>query len=219
VPLVDRLAAAVDRLLPDVRVVVAVDGPDAAGKSTLADTLAERITRPTLRASIDDWHNPREVRLRQGHESPVGYYENSFDYPAFKAGLLDPFRAGATSVRTRGFDFRADAAIRVEAEPGSPVAALVLEGVFLLRPELLDCWNLSIYVQVQPSVTLARAVRRDAGLLGGEERVRRRYEQRYLPGQEHYRAIASPGEKADVVIDNTDPANPLVVRWSIPATG
>ncbi len=71
-----------DQLSPDARVIVAIDGPDAAGKTTLADTLAQQVARPALRVSIDDWHNPREVRLRRGDESPVGYYMDSFDYEA-----------------------------------------------------------------------------------------------------------------------------------------
>ncbi len=71
--LVERLADAIDQPSPDARVIVAIDGPDAAGKTTLADTLAQQVARPALRVSIDDWHNPREVRLRRGDESPVGY--------------------------------------------------------------------------------------------------------------------------------------------------
>jgi uridine kinase len=214
VPLVDRLASAVDQLRPDRRVVVAVDGPDAAGKTTLADAIAQRLARPALRVSIDDWHHPREVRLRRGHESPVGYYDDSFDYQAVTSLLLRPFRAGASQVQASLFDYKSDEPAGVHTGVGSPVAALVLDGVFLLRPELLQFWDVSIYLHVPPSVTVARAVQRDAELLGGPEQVRRRYEQRYLPGQDLYRKAASPFETANIVIDNSNPSAPLVVRWS-----
>lgn len=208
----ERLADAVDRLSPDGRVTVCIDGPDAAGKTRLADAVAQQATRPVLRVSIDDWHNPREVRLRRGDESPAGYYLDSFDHEALEGRLLRPFRAGARRVQTTCFDVRADAPSAAETEVGSPAAALLIDGVFLLRPQLRHHWTLSIYLHVPKSVTVARAVVRDAQLLGGAEEVRRRYERRYLPGQALYRAHASPLDTADIVVDNSDPRRPRVVR-------
>lgn len=211
--LVERLAATVDRVSPGDRAIVAFDGPDAAGKTTLADAIARQISRPALRVSIDDWHNPRAVRLRRGDESPVGYYMDSFDYDALVSNLLRPFREGASRVQTSRFDFRVDGPAAAEAEIDSTAAVLLLDGVFLLRPELCHRWNLSVYLHVPESVTLARAVVRDAEHLGGAEQVRRRYERRYLPSQALYREAASPLDKADFVIDNTDPLRPRVLRW------
>lgn len=211
--LADRLAEVIDQLRPEARIIVAIDGPDAAGKTTLANAVAQRLARPSLRASIDDWHNPREVRSTRGGESPDGYYLDSFDYHALKDRLLHPFRAGLSTVQTSRFDYRADAPLAADAEVGSPAAALLIDGVFLLRPELRHCWDLSIYLHVPETVTLARAVVRDAELLGGAQKVRRRYQRRYLPGQALYREAASPLDKADVVIDNSDPLRPHVARW------
>src|SRR5262245_14341636 len=51
----------------------AIDGIDAAGKTTLANELAPLIEaqgRPAIRASIDDFHRPRAERYRQGPASP-----------------------------------------------------------------------------------------------------------------------------------------------------
>jgi uridine kinase len=72
---------------------VAIDGPDAAGKTTLARELEhvlERSGRPVIRASIDGFHRPRAERLARGPESPDGYYFDSFDYPALRSALLEP---------------------------------------------------------------------------------------------------------------------------------
>src|SRR5437868_7802169 len=72
---------------------LAIDGIDAAGKTTLADELAlliEAQGRPVIRASIDGFHHPRCVRYRRGPDSPEGYYEDSFDYAALRTVLLDP---------------------------------------------------------------------------------------------------------------------------------
>lgn len=211
--LVGRLAAAVDRLNPGDRVAVAIDGPDAAGKTTLADAIARQVTRPAIRVSIDDWHNPRDVRTRRGSDSPAGYYLDSFDYEALASDLLGPFRDGATSVQSARFDFKADALLTAVTEVRSPTAVLILDGVFLLRSELRESWDWAVYVHVPESVTLARATVRDAEHLGGPESTRRRYERRYLPGHALYREAASPLEQANVVIDNSDPLRPLILRW------
>lgn len=54
---------------------VAVDGVDAAGKTTFADELAESIRsrgRPVVRVSADDFPIVRRVRHRRGRDSPRG---------------------------------------------------------------------------------------------------------------------------------------------------
>lgn len=211
---IGRLAAQIDRLTPERRVLVAIDGPDAAGKSTLARSLSEHLTRPVLACSIDDWHHPRRVRLRRGDESPHGYYADSFDHEALIRALLQPFRDGADSVTTSWFDHRTDQPHRRKAVDVARTAALVVDGVFLLRPELRDRWDLRVYLDVPEEVTVARAVDRDAAVLGGGEQVRRRYARRYLPGQALYRQTASPLERADIVLDNTVAGCPRVIRWA-----
>jgi uridine kinase len=55
---------------------VALDGPDAAGKTTLADELAARLVpgdRDVIRASIDGFHRPRLERRRRGDTDPHRY--------------------------------------------------------------------------------------------------------------------------------------------------
>ncbi|MDT7551426.1 MAG: uridine kinase, partial [Actinomycetota bacterium] len=124
-----------------------------------------------------------------------------------------PFRAGAETVSTSWFDHRSDQPLRTEATGIPRTAALVVDGVFLLRPELRDYWDLTVYLNVPEAVSVARVLTRDGDLLAGEEGVRRRYKRRYLPGQALYRAAASPFGRADIVIDNSDPEHPVVVRW------
>ena len=104
--------------------------------------------------------------------------------------------------------------MRVDDVP--PDAALLVDGVFLLRPELRRWWTLGVYLHVPEEVTPARAVPRDLPLFGSVEGVEERYRRRYLPGQALYRAEAHPVDVAHVVVDNSDPAAPVVLRWSLP---
>lgn len=183
--------AVVERLAVDLlaltlnRLVVAVDGPDAAGKTTFADALG--VLLGAARVHADDHLNPREVRTRRGELSPEGCYLDSFDHLALRAAVI-----------------------------GAAGPLVVADGVFLLRPELDDLWDVRVHLAVPPEVTLGRAVVRDAPAMGGAAEVLRRYRGRYLPAQELYRADADPEGRAEVLLDNCDPAAPVVLRWALP---
>jgi uridine kinase len=213
VTLAERLARVIDHLHRDGRVLVAVDGPDAAGKTTLTRQLADAVQRPVVTASLDGWHNPRETRTRRGADSAEGCYLDSFDYDALCVRLLVPFRAGHDIVQTAGFDYRSDQPITAEAVGVPPTAALLLDGVFLQRPELRGRWDLTVYLHVPESVTLARAAQRDGDLFGDEKELLERYERRYLPAQRIYADDAAPMHNADIVVDNSDAYRPRVLRW------
>jgi uridine kinase len=91
-----------------------------------------------------------------------------------------------------------------------PVAGLlVADGVFLQRPELADLWDLVVLLVIDDDEAVRRARHRDPG---DPDEVERLYRTRYLPAQQLYRAECAPTSRADVVIDNTDPANPVVLR-------
>ena len=209
-----RLAETIVKRRVDHPLRVAVDGPDAAGKTVLADELAEVLAgggRQTIRASIDGFHRPRAERHRRGPDSPRGYYEDSFDYAALRRALLAPLGPGGGRVyKIRSFDHLSDNPRPAPLSTAPRDAILVFDGVFLLRPELRDVWDFSIFVAVGVDTALRRALARDAPLLGAAHEVERRYRARYLPGQELYFAEARPQELADVVVDNDDPARPLL---------
>jgi uridine kinase len=198
------------------RVAVGVDGADAAGKSTFADRLAASLDLAVLRASLDDFHRPREARYRRGRFSPEGYYRDAFDHAAARRVLLDPFLAGAGTVRTAIFDHRSDTAVDDAMAEVPNRAVLVVDGMFLLRSGLRDAWTMSVYLDVSGDESLRRGRRRD-GPLVGEDAVERLYRERYLPAQMLYMADVNPREVAHVVVGNGDPSRPLVVRWNPPA--
>src|SRR5258708_3591006 len=89
---------------------VGVDGRSAAGKTTLADSLAEMLqattNRPVLRASIDDFHRPgHKFRSTREAWTPQSYYDEGDNYLAFRDLLLRPLGAGGDHrVRTAIFD-------------------------------------------------------------------------------------------------------------------
>jgi uridine kinase len=213
--LVDHLAKLIGSLRVANVVRVAVDGPDAAGKTTLADELAAHLApvREVIRASIDGFHRPREFRRRRGSLSPQGYYHDSFDYDAVSHMVLQPLGPGGNGgYRVASYDHRTESAVNAPFERATPGAVLLFDGVFLLRPELREHWDLSIYLDVDPHEAVRRALVRDADLMGGTREVLLRYQHRYLPGQRLYRQEAQPQQTADVVVNNDDPARPRLMK-------
>jgi uridine kinase len=192
---------------------VAVDGIDAAGKTTLANELTDLLqsmARTVIRSSIDNFHNPRNMRYQRGSDSPQGYYLDAFDYAGLQAALFQPLGPGGNRCyRTANFDFKTDHPVEITEKTAGLKDILLFDGVFLLRPELSSAWDFSIFVDVIFETALQRALRRDSPLFGSPQAVLDRYQKRYLPAQHHYLKTCSPKDRADVVIDNNDPEQPF----------
>jgi len=102
---------------------------------------------------------------------PHEYYPSSFDFERFREHLL-----------TRD-------------------GLLVVDGVFLLHPDLRDLWDLTVFLAVDRGVALERALARDESRI---ENARDRYATRYVPGETRYLDEVDPESLADIVVDNTD---------------
>lgn len=77
-------------------------------------------------------------------------------------------------LKTAVYDFRTES--EVEQEPGlAPEdAVLIMEGVFLLRPELHQYWDYKIFLHVDFEQVIMRAKKRDQYLFGSEGEIERR---------------------------------------------
>lgn len=198
------LIAAVHRTHP---VRVAIDGVDAAGKTTLADELVEPLwdrRRVVIRACVDGFHRPRAERYQRGMDSPEGYYYDSFDFEALRSLLLLPLGPGGNrQYRRASFDYRSDEWLDEPVRYAPLDTVLLFDGVFLLRPELDDCWDFRIFLSADSQETVRRAAMRDHPLFC-EGSVMDRYWKRYVPGQRIYLEAAQPTERADAVVETTD---------------
>ena len=91
-------------------------------------------------------------------------------------------------------------------------AVLIVDSVFGMRPEYDEFWDIRIWLDVPVAVALARGVARDAPAEGQPE-AERLHRDRYHASELIYLSEVDPLAKADIVIDNTDLASPVVVAW------
>lgn len=191
---------------------VAIDGVDGAGKTTFAKELGavvERMGRPVIRVSADDFLNPRSVRYRFGRTSPDGFFLDSYDYEALRRYVLEPLGPGGSGrIRRRAFDLSADAPIEAVEETPAANAILILDGLFLHRDELAEVWDFSIFLDVAFSVSIGRCATRGTSWTSPD--VDAPSNRRYVVGQRLYLARCAPQRRATLVIDNNDLAAPAI---------
>jgi uridine kinase len=84
---------------------------------------------------------------------------------------------------------------------------VLVDGIFLHRPELRGYWDVSILLAVPFSESVARCAARD----GSDPDPAAATNRRYVEAQRRYLATVAPEARATVVIDNTDLADPRVV--------
>ena len=200
---VDRITA-----LGEHRLRVAVDGLTAAGKTSLGHELARELTtrgRPAFRASLDDFKRPWSEAHLYDRVSGDGYYRNAFDLDAVRRLLLDPAGPdGDGTVALCSIDplTQVDhSAVTVQLPPD---AVLLVDGVFACRPELNASWDLRVWVDIDPELSVRRGSARDADLEGGIEAAEALHRDRYLAAETIYLDEVDPRAIADLVLENTE---------------
>jgi uridine kinase len=189
---------------------VGINGIDASGKTFFTKELKsvlEKRNKKVILASIDRFHNPRHIRYQRGRNSPEGYYLDSFNHDALIRTLLDPLGPkGDLEYQNIIFDYLNNKEIKSEKKLTTENSILLMEGIFLFRPELISYWDFKIFLDVDFEVTQRRVTERtkDKIYLGDSQNILEKYRQRYIPGQKLYFAEVDPCSIADVVIDNND---------------
>lgn len=219
--LVDVLAANVISIRLQHPTRVGIDGRSAAGKTTLADALGDvirRTGREVLRASIDDFHRPgHKFRSQREEWTPRSYYDDGYDYAAFRDLLLRPLGPhGTRRCRTGVFDSFHDVWLAEEWRAVGADCVLVVDGAFLQRPELRQDWDYLIWLDVDVETMVERARQRDVAWVGSEEVVVGRYRRRVGPTHALYEKLVQPRDRADAVVDMRDLMAPRILRLGPP---
>ncbi len=170
--------------------VVAVDGPGAAGKSTIAARLSARLELSLVHT--DDFFRPATPAV-QARGALADYY----DLVRLRTEALAPLRSGNDAVFLP-FDWDTGA-----LSPGkvrlAPKDLVLVEGVCSAAPELADLVDKAIYVDT-PEPERLRRLRR---LVAPED-----WDEQWLRAEREYFAVVRPPGSFDLVVCGTglDPA-------------
>ncbi len=156
-------------------VFVGIDGLGGAGKSTLAQRLADEV-EDTCLVHLDDFARPGVPGWEQAR---------------FEQQLAQPLRSGREG-RYQRWDWDSDTGAEWHTVPVDSV--VVVEGVSSTRTELSVPWSLTVWVDTPRDLRLARGVKRDG------EALRAQWENVWMPEEDAYVDAQSPHLRADLVI-------------------
>lgn len=180
----DQIKSHIDTLLARKdRVIVAIDGNCAAGKTTLAGILAQQYGCNLIR--MDDFFLRPEQRTAERYAETGG----NVDYERFLAEVLLPLKAG-NSFSYRPFDCRT--LTLSEAVSVVPGKLTIIEGSYSHHPYFGEAYDLRILLTVTPELQKKRILERPAFL-------HRRFFGEWIPMENQYLEGFEIRQKADLV--------------------
>jgi uridine kinase len=194
-------------------IIVGIDGGSGAGKTTFSKWLAERISENIAPVSIvltDRMYRPVAGRWRGPIENmPIGY---DLHWERIRDEVIAPLRSGKMA-RLQLYDWVSDCLDEwTEIDPNG---VTIIDGVFALRNELADYYDLRIWFSCPLEIRTSRLLKR-----GDTSQAEIDY---WLPIEERYHTIHTPEKSAHIVIDSAmnmvikEGNNCFnVVRWSLP---
>lgn len=187
-------AAAVDRSCEGL-VLVAIDGMGGSGKSTLAAAVAELCGAVVVHG--DDFYRPMAAEDR-AELSPEQGYHRYFDWQRLRREVLVPL-AGRRVAEYQRYDWESGDLAVGEIHRVDLFGVVVVEGVYVARPELAALYDLLVYVETPPEESLQRL--RDRGHDHGPID----WATRWRLAEEHYLSVTRPRERVDLVVSGSAP--------------
>lgn len=180
---------------------MAVDGPPVAGGAALAADLADWLRtsgRPAVHVPAAGFLRPASERFERGRDDPDAYYDEALDVGALWREVLAPLGPGGDRrYLPSRWDPDRERATRAVRETASYGTVVLVEGVFLLRPQLAGGFDLTVHLRLSPAARLRRVPTADAA--------------RELPAYDRYDAEVAPAESADLVVRWDDPVRPALL--------
>lgn len=169
------------------RMIVAVDGPSASGKSTFASAMADAAGPATV-LHLDDFYRPMPVAAR-AELTPAEGAQQLFDVDRLSTQALAPLRAGR-SARFQVYDWATN---RLGEWREAPAARLVIvEGVHAADKRCRTFLDVIVFVKTPPQVRWERMLARGQN---SAEQIRR-----WLAAEDRYFTEHGVLEAADWVI-------------------
>ena len=165
---------------------VAIDGPSGAGKSTLAEALRSSIQSATV-VHVDDFYSEEGVDP-SGAMDLEDACDQYVDWLKLFELVLQPLKDGENGYY-QVYDWvaqRPDKWVTLE-----PRGVLIVEGVYAMRPELREVYDVKVFVDTPPEIRLRRL---------GERSDNPIWVERWAEAEVWYNANLRPIDYADVIV-------------------
>ncbi len=198
--------------------IVAIDGVDCSGKTRFASELEEALISrgyPVTLIHADDFLNPKSLREVKGKWSSAAFFNDFFDYDRLIKKVILPAKTGKKKIQQYLITRIRKGKDTFEKSPQYPVSKehiLIIEGLFLLREALENYLDFSIRIQIPYILVLSRALKRDVSNFGSVGLVLMGYIFQSIPAQYKYIQECHPNHKAYVVIENSRPKFPRLIK-------
>lgn len=175
----------IDELLAqNRRVIVAIDGRCAAGKTTLSAALERYYGAPVIH--MDDFFLPPELRTPERYGEPGGnvHYERFLEEVVRPLKDWQPFAYRRFLCKTFTYD--------TEPVQVTPERLVIIEGSYSFHKAFGAYADLKIFLTVDEAEQKERIIRR-----GGDYEA---FRTRWIPLEERYFTTQKPMEKADIIL-------------------
>lgn len=186
---------------------IAVNGIEGAGKTVFSEHFVRFLNSNNFDAkhvSIDGFHYNRQHRYRQGKNSAIGYYQDSYNETAFVEKVLIPSQLQKPYYISAIHSLETDEYIQLEPTYINNDTILVTDGAYLFKPIYVNNWDLKIYLKTSFDIALTRGSERDQLKLEGLKNAKELFMQRYHQSSRMYIEEVNPESIADVIIDVSD---------------
>lgn len=186
-PIPMELLQAIDERLPrQERLLLAIDGGSASGKTTLAALLAQRYGCPVFH--MDDFFLRPEQRTPQRLAEPGG----NVDRERFFSEILQPLRQGRP-LTYRRYDCQTGQLLPPVLRQAGQLN--VIEGAYSMHPELSALYDLSVFLAVSPETQRRRILQREPAF------KQQLFFRQWIPMENRYFQAFSIPERCDLRIE------------------
>jgi len=177
--------------------VVGINGIDCSGKTTFAKSVSKYFTHHKIEndcLDIDNFNNPAI---------------ESATYKAFVSGSWDEKDLNKYYKLIINYSD----AIRAVSEYKKKYPLVILEGIFIYKPQLADLFDLKIYLDIDISLGRKRFAERRS--LKQDKRPFEIYDEIWMLSHIRYESEVHPKRISDLVIDYNDESKPVLHRNTI----
>ncbi|HEX6719798.1 MAG TPA: hypothetical protein VF088_22015 [Pyrinomonadaceae bacterium] len=183
--------------------LVGVSGIDGCGKGYLARQLEAHLALHGVISAIvnvDGWLNLPEKRFDQ--RAPAeNFYENAIRFDEFFTKLVIPLRDRRSVHLVADFVEETASRYRKHTYDVKDVSVVLVEGIFLFKPQYRKHFDLTIWIDCSFPTALARAIDRAQEGLSPANTIAA-YDTIYFPAQRIHLAQDKPRDNADLIFEN-----------------